>query len=47
MANEHKRESFDLLDEVKIPPMKNIGMAVFFHMIAVLYVFIWQLILTS
>lgn len=43
---EHKREYFDEMDEVKSPTGKVIGLAVAVHVIALIYVYIWQVILT-
>lgn len=43
---EHKPEYFDEMDEVKSPAGKVIGLALLVHGIALLYVFIWQAVLT-
>lgn len=47
MSDKSRRETFDVLDEVRVSPAKNIGMAVLFHLIAVGYAVVWQLLLTN
>lgn len=47
MANVNKRETFDEMDEVKMSSWKVVTMAVLFHLIAVIYVFLWQFLLTA
>lgn len=43
---EHKREYFDEMDEIKSPIGKVVGVAVLVHVIALIYVYLWQVILT-
>lgn len=43
---EHEREYFDQMDEVKSPTGKVIGLAIAVHAVALIYVYIWQTILT-
>ena len=42
----HKREYFDEMDEIKSPMGKVIGLAISVHVIALIYVYLWQVILT-
>lgn len=41
-----KRETFDEMDEIKAPVSKNIALFIFVHLLAFIYVFLWQMVLT-
>lgn len=46
MSERQERETFDQVDEIKVNPLKNIGVALICFAIAFGYAFLWQLILT-
>lgn len=41
-----QRETFDEMDDIKAPVVKNITLFIFVHLLAFIYVFIWQFVLT-
>ncbi|WP_175637119.1 hypothetical protein [Oceanobacillus sojae] len=45
MSKQQVRETFDEMEQVKSPPFKNIGLLILLHGAAILYVYIWELIL--
>lgn len=41
-----EQETFDVMDEVEAPVSKNAGLFIFVHLLAVVYAYIWQIIVT-
>lgn len=46
LSMKKQRETFDEMDEIKAPVVKNVTLFIFVHLLAFIYVFIWQFVLT-